>query len=79
MGEENERYQRSLLGFVACHLQRKNTIEEVTNIGDVTLVCLHIDVYRPQIPSFGVRVDDPFKDGLSALCVTEFVFKLSEF
>ena len=40
----------------------------------VVLPCLHIYVYRPDVPSFGMGVDDALEQRLSSLRFAQFVF-----
>ena len=66
------------LGFVTCHFVGEDALEEGPDARHVVLRGCHIDVNRPQIPAFRVRVDDPLEDGFSAFRFAELVFELSE-
>ena len=45
----------------------------------VVLPGLHVYVYRPDVPSFGVGVDDALEQRLSSLRFAEFIFQLGKF
>ena len=57
----------------------EDAVEEGSDVRHVVLRGCHIDVDRPQVPPFRVRIYDPLKDGFSPFRITELVFKLSEF
>lgn len=57
----------------------EDTVEEGPDARHVILRGGHVDVDRPQVPTFRVRVYDPLEDGFSAFRITELVFELSEF
>jgi hypothetical protein len=45
---------------------------------DVFLSGFHVYIYRPEVPSLGMRVDHALEQRLAALRFTQFVFKLSK-
>lgn len=45
---------------------------------DIFLSGFHVNIYGPEVPSFGMRVDHALEQGLAALGFTQFVFELSE-
>ena len=45
---------------------------------DVFLPGFHVYIYRPEVPSLGMRVDHALEQRLAALRFTQFVFKLSK-
>ena len=65
-------------GLVACHLQGEYTVHEIPDGLDVLLACLHVNVHRPKIPAFGVRIDNALEERFAALSITELVLELSE-
>jgi hypothetical protein len=46
---------------------------------DVVLANLHIDVYRPEVPPFGMRVDDALEERPSPFWFAQFIFQLGKF
>jgi hypothetical protein len=46
---------------------------------DIVLSGFHVYVYGPEVPSFGMRVDDALEQRLAPLGFAQFVFQLGKF
>lgn len=61
------------------HVVGENAVEEGPNARHVALRSRHVDVDRPQVPAFRMRVHDTLENRFATFRITELVFELSEF
>lgn len=54
---------------MAGHFEGKDPVEEISETCNVTLCRFHVQVDRPQIPSFSMRVYNAFEYRLATLWV----------
>jgi hypothetical protein len=73
-----EPFLEERLGFVACHFKRKDPVEEIPNGLDILLDTFHVHVDGPEIPSFGMRIDDSFEESAATFGVAKLILELSK-
>lgn len=54
-------------------MTRESANSDVPQMLDVLLAGLHVQINRPQVPTFRMRVDDPLEDRLAPLWITQLV------
>ena len=72
-------HRQCSLGFVTCHLVGEDAVEQGPDARHIVLRGRHVDVDRPQVPTFRVGINDPLEYCFPAFGVAKFVLELSEF